>query len=95
MITFADARAVVAAKYLAEQDGSPLEPWVSEDGFENADYWQVVAGPKLWLVDGLDSFQPIDDIVRLVDKKTGEYLEVHALTTLNELATFTPVSVKP
>ena len=92
MITFQQARAIAAAEYL-KQDHD-FEPWVADWGYENADYFQVICGDKLWLVDEID-LAPVDDLMRLVSKTTGEYLEVSALQILDELDGFTAVGDVP
>lgn len=97
MITFAEARSIAAAQYFkqAQDQGFEFEPWVADWGFENQNFYQVVAGDKLWLVEGIEELAPIDDIVRLVNKATGEYLEVNALQILDTLGTFVPVGNAP
>lgn len=97
MITFAQARAIAAAKYFkqAQDEDFEFEPWVADWGFENQDFYQVIAGDKLWLVDGIAELAPVDDIVRLVNKATGDYLEVSALQILDTLDTFVPVGNVP
>lgn len=97
MIDFKKARAIAEEVYFAqaELEGFVFEPWVADWGFENEDYFQILAGDKLWLKDRIDELAPIDDVVRLVDKRTGKYLEKNALQMLDVLATFIPVGNVP
>lgn len=97
MTTFEEARAIVAAKYFAQAKNEEFlfEPWIAEWGYENKDFWMLIAGPKEWLVDGIESLAPTDDIVRLVSKVTGEFVQLNAPTMLVELDEFEPVGDIP
>lgn len=80
MINFETARAIAEKVYFAQAalEGFDFEPWVADWGFENEDYFQVTAGDKLWLTVGGEDIVPLDGIVRLVDKRTGLYIEKNA-----------------
>jgi hypothetical protein len=97
VIDFTRARAIAEEVYFAqaELEGFTFEPWVADWGFENEEYFQILAGDKLWLKDGIDDLAPIDDVVRLVDKRTGKYSETTALQILDMLSTFIPVGSVP
>lgn len=97
MITFEEARQIAAANYFlqAETEGFEFEPWVADYGYENQDFFQVICGDKLWLVEGIEELAPVDDLMRLVNKKTGEFVETNALNNLDQLDSFTPVGNVP
>lgn len=97
MVTFEEARTIAAANYFkqAQDEEFEFEPWVAEWGYENKDFFQVVCGDKRWLVDGFEDLAPVDDIVRLVSKNSGDYLQLSALQMLTALSEFTPVGEFP
>lgn len=94
MISFTDARQIAAARYLTEDPEDPpmFEPAVSSEGMESDQFFLVIVGPREWIVNGVEGIAPVDDLIRLVDKRTGEYSTRYAPTFLEELAKFRPVS---
>jgi len=97
MISFEQARALVAANYFkqAQEEDFEFEPWVADYGWQNEIYFMLVAGPKEWLVDGIEEMQPIDDIARLVEKQTGKYIETNSSQIFDDLDTFEPIGDVP
>lgn len=95
MTTFEEARAIVAAQ-LAEvwrpEDGTL---YVAADGFEDADYWHVVAGAREALIDGDADLVRLDAPAYLVDKSTGEIVLLDVIANFDRLGAMRPVAASP
>ncbi len=90
MISFEDARAIVSAKLLPTWN--PLEGtfYVADWGWENDEFFSLAVGAREFLVDGDEDFRVVDDLIYLVEKKTGRYIETVAYENLDLLDSLTP-----
>lgn len=95
MITFDEARAIVAAAMLP--DWNPIAGTfdVANWGWENEQYWSIQAGAREWLQDQDRAYRIIDDTVRLVNKKTGQFITTVAYDNFEVLDQMTPVGDIP
>jgi hypothetical protein len=83
MTTFEEARQIV----IKSLNDSSL--YVPEWGYENDEWWNVMAGDKRWLADGDETYLPIDDTLRVVNKTTGEFQIRSIVEDLNFFESFT------
>jgi hypothetical protein len=95
MISFDDARAIVASKLLPDWNPIQGEFYVAEYGWENDEFYSLAVGAREYLVDGDQDFSQIDDTVYLVEKKTGRYVETVGYENLDFLASLTPLGDVP
>jgi hypothetical protein len=92
MLTFAEARALVAAE-LAPGWPSRLGTFhVRPTGYEDDRAWLVVVGAREWLVDGDEDFVVFDAPAILVDKRTGRIERLVVIEHLDRLGAMQPVS---
>ncbi len=91
MISFEDARAIVTAKVLPEWTGLQGTFYVADYGWENEQFYSLAVGAREYLVDGDRDFFQVDDILYLVDKKTGRYIETIAYENLDLLDSLTAI----
>ena len=95
MISFEDARAIVTAKLLPDWNAVEGTFYVADYGWENDQFYSLAVGAKEFLVDGNRDFFVVDDVLYLVEKKTGRYVETVAYENLDFLKTLTPVGDVP
>ncbi|WNT44325.1 hypothetical protein SEA_MABODAMACA_5 [Microbacterium phage Mabodamaca] len=90
MITFADAM-LIAHEAFAPPGATPATFVVSGDGFEDATDYRVIVGPPEAVLD--DAVMYVDNLARLIDKRTGEASSIPIPTIFEKLDEMTPVSV--
>lgn len=85
---FTEARERVLASYALSYEHPVTEPY----GYEDAEHFNVIFGPREWLRDGdWDFIPPDDDRAILVRKDNGAVEEVHPLEFLDKFRKMTPV----
>ncbi|ALE07250.1 hypothetical protein AL755_20135 [Arthrobacter sp. ERGS1:01] len=92
-VTFEAARQIVAS---ARRGSSrPGHYMVAAYGYESPRHWQIIDGSRDLLIDNDYAFQPVGEGPVLVDKITGELIELPSLYNFAYLNTFTPVGDVP
>lgn len=95
MISFEEARAIVSDKLLPNWHPIQGTFHVATFGSENDQFFLMFPGAREYLVDGDKNFRVIDDVIYLVEKSTGRYIEAIAYENLDLLSSFTPIGVYP
>lgn len=90
-VTFDEAREIVLAELKREWKPVNGTLMVSLDGFEDARYWQVIAGPAEWLRDQDMNFEQFDVPAYLVNKETGKMTRLSVIENLERLGRMTAV----
>jgi hypothetical protein len=71
ILTFDDARRLVASQLAPSWPANLGTFYVSPKGWANSTHYRVDIGPREWMVDGDIDFRPWDSPVVLVEKATG------------------------
>jgi hypothetical protein len=92
-ISFEDARQIVArARRNVGRRGNYM---IAGYGYESPQHWLIIDGARELLVDGDPAFLVVGEGPLLVDKFTGELIELPSLYDFDYLNTFTPVGDVP
>ncbi|WNM74099.1 hypothetical protein SEA_NERGAL_8 [Mycobacterium Phage Nergal] len=96
MLTFDDARQVVATSTAVRAMYPPDDFEVAEYGWENRDVYVIVAGTHMDVTgEGEVDSLTMDAPARLVDKSTGELREVHGLMGRDPAPDLQPIGPVP
>jgi hypothetical protein len=92
-VSFEDARQIVAR---ARRDvGMRGTYMIAEYGYESPQHWLIIDGARELIVDNDLAFLIVGEGPLLVDKFTGELIELPSLYDFDYLSTFTPVGDVP
>lgn len=94
MVTFKEARSLVLAELKRQWGDTPGTPVTLRHGFEDDKYWNVVAGPREFLIGRDDTYALFDAPVWLVDKKTGKITQASVIEDDGTIGKMTPVTAK-
>lgn len=89
-VLFEAARAAVLRQLRSDWGSTPGTPTTLIAGYQDAEYWQVIAGASEYLLGGDDDFSLLDSPVWLVNKSTGEVVKASALEDGDRLAAMVP-----
>lgn len=92
-ISFEDARQIVAGA--RRNVGTRGNYMIADYGYESSQHWLIIDGARELIVDGDLSYLLIGAGPLLVDKFTGELIELPSLYDFEYINSFTPVGNVP
>jgi hypothetical protein len=90
MISHEDARAIVTSNLLPDWGSTAGTFTTPAWGWETSKFWVIPAGAKEWLEEANPEFQTLDDLIFLVDKETGQFIQTVAVSNLELLDEMKP-----
>jgi hypothetical protein len=88
--TFETARFAVLKQLRSEWGSTPGTPIALISGYQDDEYWHVIAGASEYLLGGDKDFSLFDSPVWLVRKSTGEVTKASVLEDSDRLAAMVP-----
>ena len=92
MITFEQARDRLLTELVMIWGENKGTPYVSDQGLEDSDWYQIGFGAREYLVDGNDEFMLITNLVAFINKDTGIIESFMTPQVFDRLDKMTPVS---
>jgi hypothetical protein len=93
MINFEKAKTIALTEFSKTWLGFGSTPAVSNEGRENEKFYSLALGDARWITDNDSAFRSDDDTLYLVNKITGEFVEMSIFAAEKEKLVFKEIEV--